>query len=232
MLRDCAILMVYLSCAAVIFADDTPVRAARAELGYASSTTPEYSWPGMACWFWQGDEFKPDGYKKFIDLHREHSSVSLLTTSIRHPVEVTDPEVHDQIKRAAEYAKANDMAIVMDLDVRLARQAFQNAHPDELQEIACLREVPLSDAGEVQLSVDSIDLSDHYTFGSAKTYCTVSSRLLRAYAYNTGAEGIEPDTIEEITDRCRVVQADTKGLAVAIPGDSSLSGKTACVMAA
>ena len=192
---------------------------------------PSFPRPGMACWFWQGDEFKPDGYKTFIDLHREHSSVTLLTASIRHPVEVTDPAVHEQIKRAAEYAKANDMAIVMDLDVRLARQAFQNAYPDELQEIACLRETTLSDSGEVQVSVESIDLSDHYTFGSAKTYCTVSSRLLRAYAYSTGAEGIDPDTIKDITERCRVMQTDTKGLTVAIPCDPSLSGKTACVMA-
>ncbi|MCC6794538.1 MAG: hypothetical protein IT366_05415 [Candidatus Hydrogenedentes bacterium] len=219
-------------CTTVGFADDTPVRAAQSELGYALRTTPEYSRPGMACWFWQGDEFQPEGYKKFIDLHREHSAVTLLTTSIRHPVEVTDPAVHDQIKRAAEYAKANDMAIVMDLDVRLARQAFQDSHPDELQEIACLREIPLTASGEVQLSVDSIDLSDHYTFGSAKTYCTVSSRLLRAYAYSTGPDGIEPDSIEDITELCRVVQADSKGLNVAIPCDSSLSGKTACVIAA
>lgn len=233
MKRRFAVLVIILAGATLSFAEDPPVRAFQVELNKATlGSRPNLSSPGMACWFWQGEEFQPEGYKKFIDLHREHSGVTLLTTSIRHPVEVTDPAVHDHIKRAAEYARQNGMAIVMDLDVRLARQAYQDAYPDELQEIACLRETPLKDAGEVQLSVVSIDLSDHYTFGSAKTYCTVSSRLLRAYAYKTGAAGIEPDTVEDIGARCRVVTADTKGLSVAIACDASLSGKTACIMAA
>lgn len=82
-----AILAVCLAGASLSFADDAPLRALQVDFAGQA----EHSSPGMACWFWQGDEFQPQGYKKFIDLHREHSSVTLLTTSIRHPVEVTDP---------------------------------------------------------------------------------------------------------------------------------------------
>ena len=111
------------------------------------------SWPEIGCWFWSAEEFGPNGYKRFLDLHEKKSGFKLLTTSVRHPVEVTDPKVHDQIKAAAEYALKRGMNIVMDLDVRLARQAFMDRYPDEMQEIVRLREVTLPGAGEGE-SVD------------------------------------------------------------------------------
>ena len=163
-------------------------RSLQVELPGQEHNAVKTSWPGIGCWFWTAEEFQPEGYKRFLDLHAKHSAFRLLTTSIRHPVEVTDPKVHDQIKAAAEYARKHDMAIVMDLDVRLARRAFQDRYPDELQEIVRLREVALTEAGEASLAIEPINLGDHYTY-RARGYDSVSARLLRVYSYVAGTQG-------------------------------------------
>ena len=189
------------------------------------------SWPGIGCWFWTEREFAPEGYRDFVDKAEPYSAFGLLTTSIRAPVEVTDPKVHDQIKRAAAYARAHDLAIVMDLDARLARGAFMRQYPEELQEIVRLREIGLEGAGDVELLVATAGGSDHYTF-RAPPYDPVASRLLRVYAYVREPDGIAPASVEDITARCRVVQADAKGVKVVIPRAAGGKGRTACVMAA
>ncbi|GMW02762.1 MAG: hypothetical protein AMXMBFR84_38980 [Candidatus Hydrogenedentota bacterium] len=209
-----------------------PVRSLRIDLPNAPDNAIRTSWPGIGCWFWTDEEFQPDGYKRFVDLYSEHTGIELLTTSIRHPVEVTDPEVHDQIKRAALYAKSHGLGMVMDLDVRLAREAFWRKYPDDLQEIVRIRDVVLPGTGEATVSVESMDLSDHYTFRSANTYRTVSSRVVRVYAYRTGPEGIAPATVSDITDHCRIVNADVRDVTIAIPCDASTEGMTVSLVAA
>ena len=99
--------------------------------------------PDVGCWFWTEAEFEPGGYRAFIDMVAAHSPYKLLTTSTRAPlVEVTDPSVRQQMTQAAAYARRRGIGIAMDLDVRLARVAFREAHPDELQEMLRLREAP------------------------------------------------------------------------------------------
>lgn len=209
----------------------TTLRSVQVELPNQDRNVIKTSWPGIGCWFWTAEEFKPEGYKRFIDLHEKHTPFRLLTTSIRHPVEVTDPKVHDQIKAAARYAKAHDLAIVMDLDVRLARQAFMDKYPEELQEIVRLREVALTGSGEANIAIKPINLGDHYTF-RARGYDTVSARVLRVYSYVSGPKGIEPDTVRDITERCKLQQVDAKGVRMAIPSAAGDQGRTACVLAA
>jgi len=189
------------------------------------------SWPGIGCWFWSAEEFQPDGYKRFLDLHAQHSSFGLLTTSIRQPVEVTDPKVHDQLKAAAVYARERGMGLVLDLDVRLARQAFMDKHPNEMQEIVRLREVALTNSGEAGLTVEPLNLGDHYTY-RARGYDSIAARVLRVFSYVAGAAGIEPDSVSDITGRCNVLQADACGVRVAIPCTAADAGRTACVLAA
>ena len=110
--------------------------------------------PAFGCWFWSATEFEPEGYRPFLDLVSKHAAFDRLTTSLRvagH--EVTEAATHDQIRRAAEYAERCGLKLVMDLDVRLARAAFQRAHPDELQEMLRLREVELATTGEIHLTI-------------------------------------------------------------------------------
>ncbi len=188
-------------------------------------------WPVVGCWFWGEAEFNPEGYQSFVDRHARHTAFQLLTTSIRYPVEVTDAAVHDQIKAAALYARANDMLIAMDLDVRLARQAFMDTYPDEMQEIVRLREAPVDPHADTRLAVESLNLGDHYTF-KARGYDSLSGRVLRVYTYEKGEGGIHPDSLEEVTSRCRVDQADARGVAVSLPASVGREGRTVCLLAA
>lgn len=190
------------------------------------------SWPSIGCWFWLAEEFQPEGYRRFIDLHAAHSPFALLTTSLRQRGELTDPKVHDQIKAAAEYARSKGIGIVMDLDVRLARNAFRERHPNELQEIIRLREVSLDTSGDATITIEPYASGDHYTMGR-DGYGSIAARLLRVYSYVSGAEGIDPDSVRDITARARVVEADARtGVNVAIPVGAEDRGRTACVMAA
>ncbi|MCX7047540.1 MAG: hypothetical protein NTX50_18905 [Candidatus Sumerlaeota bacterium] len=186
----------------------------------------------IGCWFWTDAEFQPEGYRPFLDTVSSHAAFNLLTTSLRvQGREVTDAATHDQIAKAADYARRRDMKLVMDLDVRLARRAFQRAYPDELQEMLRLREIPLSDAGEVTLAIAADTLSDHYT-ARTTPYLPVAGRLVRVYAYRKAGAGIEPDSIEDITTRCQKVTVTTQSVRVTIPCDAATRGRYATVLAA
>src|SRR5690606_12710415 len=112
---------------------DRPIeRSVQISLNHQDSNIIKTSWPSIGCWFWQKEEFTGDGYKRFIDLHEQYSPFKLLTTSLRYPGELTDPKVYGQIKAASLYARQKSMAIVMDLNIRLARDSFGARYPDEL----------------------------------------------------------------------------------------------------
>ncbi len=202
-------------------------RSLAVELPHQEENAIKTSWPAIGCWFWAADEFKPDGYKRFLDQHAKYSSFKLLTTSIRCPADVTDPKVHDQIKAAAEYAKSLGMGIVMELDAPFARSVFAEKYPDELQGIVRLRDVALKDAGNVSLAVEPLN-GGTYGFYT-KGFDSVAGRLLRVYSYLPGSAGIE--AVEDITSRCKIDQADARGVKVTIPCTARDKGRTACVMA-
>ena len=186
----------------------------RVELPGQQQNVIKTSWPGIGCWFWTAPDFEGDGYRRFVDLHEKHSAYGVLTTSIRHQVEVTQPEVHDQLKRGAEYARAHGMEVVLDLDVRLARQAFMDKYPGEMQEIVRLRELALQPEGQTGLSIDGIE-----TGGPLHAHATGCPAV--RIACGPAAAGVflrrrsaryRADTIEDITGRCQVTQADAQGV--------------------
>jgi hypothetical protein len=198
----------------------------------APTRLPDSALPQIGCWFWTEAEFKPEGWRPFLDMAAEHTAWTLLTTSVRIPkLEVTDADVHARIKAASEYARRRGMGVVMDLDVRLARAAFQRKYPDELQEMLRLREVELRDSGDVALAIASDAPSDHYTF-RATPYIPLAGRVVRVYSYVRGPQGIEPDTVQDITDTCAVKEASPKQVAIAIRCGEDARGRRACLAAA
>jgi hypothetical protein len=154
----------------------------------------------------------------------------VLTTTIRAPGKfVTDAAVREQIRRGNEFASQFGIKLAMDLDARLAREAFRDKYPDELQQMLRLREVALKGSGEVTFNITGDAPSDHYT-GYATPYIPVSGRLVRVYAYERTTQGIKPETVQDITAQCRTTLATTNNVSVAIPCNEKTDGKTACVM--
>jgi hypothetical protein len=207
------------------------LRSLRVILPNQDNNIIKNSWPGIGCWFWTEEEFRPEGYKRFLDLYAKHTNLSLITTSLRYPVEITDNEVHSRVKEAVRYGQSLGLEIVMDLDARLARESFHHHYPDELQEFVRMRDVQLINEGETYLRVESINLSDHYTMAT-RGYDSIAARVLRVFIFNMGPGGIEKETITDITDRVKTTAAGREGLEVMIPVSASEVGKTVCVMAA
>lgn len=206
-----------------------------AAAGTASPPTfhlPESVQPTIGAWFCSDDFLEPDGYKKYVDLFAEHSIYDLLSTSFRvNQHEVTEPAFHDQVRAAVTYARERGLKIALDLDVRLAREAFRALYPDEQQEMLRLRTAPLQAAGEVECAIASDVLTDHMT-GNTTPYLPLSGRLVRIYAYASGEGGIDPDTVRDITGQCEVKAASKDEVRVTIPCDTAMDGLTACVMVA
>lgn len=211
--------------AAFAAAADTELRTFNVRLPHQEHNAIATSWPGIACWFWRAEEFQPGGYKAFLDLHAKHTGAEILTTSIRYPVEVTDPAVRDQIRDATVYARRIGLGLAVDLDVRLARGAFMAKHPGEMQELASLREFPVSEAGDLELTIDAPYFGDHYTF-RAPAYHSLGSRFLRAYAYAASEAGIDPETVQDISDRCLVVETSPQKVRVIVRCAPEDAGRT------
>ncbi|MCE5307585.1 MAG: hypothetical protein LLG20_08070 [Acidobacteriales bacterium] len=149
-----------------------------AALAAASNRLPSSLPPEIYAWFWMEPEFQPDGYRAFIDLIAEHSNFGLLTTSPRVPSrEVTEPETHDQVKRAVLYAHSRGLRVAFDLDVRLARGEFRKQYPDQQQWMLRIVEVP---ENQTNVTVRPLVLSDHMT-GSGGSYEALSGKLLGVF---------------------------------------------------
>ena len=188
--------------------------------------------PEIGAWFWKLEEFKPEGYRKYLDMVAEHSPYGLLTTSQRVPREITEPEVHDQYKAAVAYARQRGLRIALDLDIRLAREAFRKAHPDELQEVLRIKEGGLSETATATIAVAKVENSDHMTWGSKAGYVSLAGRLVRVYSYVRSQDGIEPESVKDITAACRVQEASAARVLVNVPGGKDSAGRKAAVMAA
>ncbi len=196
----------------------------------ASIRLPDHVMPVLGCWFWRGGEFDDNGYKDFIDKTTIHSPYDVLVQSTRaFEKEVTDDEVYNQLKQAAEYARQKGIKMTVDLDIRLARRAFQAKYPDELQEMLILHEVPFSVNDHVETVVYSQDLIDHYT-GNTTNYIPLSGSPLRVYSYNRSANGIDPNSLSDITGNCIVLSASKDSIRLRIPANHISNQTYACAM--
>lgn len=191
---------------------------------------PDHVMPVIGCWFWIDKVLQPADYEKHLDMLARHSPYNLLTTSFRIPErEITEEVFYQQIKGAAEYARTKGMGLVVDLDVRLARRAFEAAYPDELQEMLRLKEIEFSGRESVETVIESLDLNDHYTHRTTH-YIPLKGAFLRAYAYSQTDEGVIPGTIRDITDECELISASKEALYIRLPSNEKHPSSHACVM--
>lgn len=188
--------------------------------------------PVIGVWVWNQRDLEPNGYKRIIDQASQQSPYNLLVPFLRFPEkEVVDQEIYEQVKAAAEYARENQIGLLPDLDVRSARRAFMERHPDELQEMLRIKEIDLTHSGDTEVSVTSIrNMSDHYSGGRIPDYDALASQLLRVYAYNSGPEGIDPASLKNITADCELIYSAQDSVQVNIPRSATQGASKAAVM--
>jgi hypothetical protein len=185
--------MTLLSCPVALLALALPTAAAA-----PPNRLPAHLPPEIYAWFWQEDEFRPEGYRRFVDLIAEHSNFGLLTTSLRTPArEIALAETHDQVKRAVAYAHSRGLRVAFDLDARLARGAFLARYPGQQQGMLRVRRL---EAGK-RLTIEPHRLSDHMT-ASGGAYEALSGRLAGAFTLS-----LEPAPV-------RVISASARGVTV------------------
>lgn len=228
----CSMIVLLLGAAACNNGNDKSrdrVRSVQIKLMHQDSNLIKTSWPSVGCWFWSKEEFEGEGYKKFIDLHAAYSPFKLLTTSLRYPGDLTDPQVHRRIKKASLYAKSKGMDIVMDLDVRLARDSFKAKYPDELQQLVLLKEFSLK-GDNPSIGIKGHDLNDHYTYGRTP-YGVESVKLLRLYSYNKQDGLIQSGSIKDISNLA-TTSATRDSIHITLRAANEALSTTACALVA
>ena len=186
--------------------------------------------PEVVAWFWaEKREFQPEGYRPFIDLIAGRTNFGMLATSLRAPRhQITDPETHDQIKRAADYAHRRGLKIAMDLDVRLARGAFRRRFPDQQQWMLRIRAFPFAPSGPTQASITSQHLGDHMTWPDAQ-YERLSGRLLGVYISAPNRPGM---ALQSIQEHCHLLEESPEQVTVAAPDETRAAECKLVVVAA
>jgi hypothetical protein len=210
-----------------------PLALAEQKANVIPGRLPDGVTPVIGAWFWTEDTFKPQGYRERLEFFRDHTVYNLLTTSCRLPGhEVTNPEVHAQLREAIAYARHCGMGVAFELDVRLAREAFQKTYPDELQEVLRLRTVELTEEGEATLRIKSEVPRDHMNSRTVP-YLLVSSRLVRVYAFEPGPNGIKAGTVKNVDLACCTMNVvDKNTVEVVLHCGADMKGRTACVAVA
>lgn len=187
--------------------------------------------PALACYFIHESDLDPATHRAFLDRAAAGGQFTHLTTSLRLATgELTDPHIHTAIQAITAYARSLGLGIAMDLDVRLAREAFRAAHPEALQEMLRLREATHTASADTDFVFTAETPSDHYTF-KAKPYLPVGSRLMRVFAYNRTAGGIEAASVTDITAACAVPAQSDDSIRVTVP-KSATSHPFVCAMVA
>ena len=186
--------------------------------------------PVIGAWFWDDATLEPEGYRAFLNAAAAHSPYTLLTTSLRvSKGEVTDLPVREQIGRAVRHANSLGLQVAFDLDVRLARRAFQKRYPDEMQQELVLKTLTLPTNGTATVTFEGRDLGDHMT-GNALPYLCLTSRVVRVYEFARSAQGVDPDSVREIAgDNVHSITGGPRKVTVTV---SASAGRSVCVIAA
>jgi hypothetical protein len=171
-----------------------------------SNKLPNQYMPVIGVWVWTNRQLIENGYMEEIDKADSNSPFNILVLFLRFPDrEVIQDEIYKQVKKAAEYAAEHNISLVADLDIREARQTFISKHPNELQQMLRIKEVELSERDLIKVSVNSLDLNDHYTGGMITHHIPLSGKLLKIYAYTKTPEGIEQESMSDITRNCNIL---------------------------
>ena len=184
--------------------------------------------PVIGAWFWTQKDLEAEGYEFFLDAVATCSPYTLLSTACRR-TEVVDLHYHTQVDKAVRYAAKLGLKVALEVDIRLARQAFRDRYPDEQQEELVLRFVDFPNAQPAEVIFEGVDTRDHMN-GSLPDYDCLATKLARVYSFIRTEGGIDPASVRDITTSGVTTTADgPRKLTVRVPAQSD---RSACVIAA
>ena len=162
--------------------------------------------PVIGCWFWNTADREPENFKSFIDNIAKHTAFNILTESIRIGTRyMTDQDVIDATRKAADYARTKGIGIAPELGFW---SSFPNAYPKEPLQMIRLVTANLADKGEVRVETSYETKWNHL---QGWPFEVGPARVARVCSYVRGAQGIDPKTVEDITWACHVVLQDCEG---------------------
>ena len=183
--------------------------------------------PVIGAWFWTQKDLEAEGYKSFLDAAAASSPYTLLSTACRR-IEVVDPCCHAQVDKAVRYAAKLGLKVALEMDIRLARQAFLARYPDEQQEELVLQFVDFPQGQPAETIFQGVDTRDHMN-GSLPDYECLATRLVRVYSFVRDEGGIDPASVQDITSDGVTATVDgPRKLTVRLP---ALSDRSVCVIA-
>lgn len=176
--------------------------------------------PRLGCWFLGRPElFTDEGAREFLAATAGSGSFNLFSASTRYDIEVTDDAFHDFMKRTTAEARDRfDAGILLDLDIRMARRAFEAKYPALYQQKLVFGETAFAD-GEASVVLAAETLTDHYTGGSVP-YLVRGNKLVGAWTYEKNSDGeIIPETLVDVTSRVAVDSPHVNQLGVKLTDD-------------
>ena len=206
-------------------AAETPAAPATSSVDPLKIRLPADVPPVIGCWFWTPADGEPENFKPFLDGVAKHTAWNLVTMSIRiGNRHMTDPDVIAATREATAYGRTKGIGIVPELGFW---SSFNQAYPNEPLQLMHLVTTQLSDQGEVYAETGYQTQWNHlqgwpFNIGPARVH--------RVYSYVRGEEGAVPESIEDITASCKVVEEKPGMLRIAIPCDKKTAGREASVL--
>jgi hypothetical protein len=168
-----------------------------------------------------------DGYKTYLDMADIYSPYTLFTWACRRGPEIVDPNMHDQYGKVVRYAASLGLGIALEVDIRMAREAFRAAYPGDQQRELVLKMADASEKRFAEVVFEGKDTSDHMT-GSHPKYECLATRLVRIYSFVQRPNGIDPSTVRDITSDGVATSSERRNLTVRVP---VRQGHRVCVIA-
>ncbi len=182
------------------------------------------SWLPPEIWAFSTGQETSERYKESLDLIADQSNFGFLST--KAPREITRPEARDHVKRVVEYAHDRGLRLAVDLDIRRAREAFLQQHPDQQQWMLRIRSFPLTDTGATRAGIASEWLKDHT--GEQQL---LSGRLVRVYRVANAKTG-KPSDLVELKKGVRVLEQSKERVSIEIAEGVAQGAKEVIVAAA
>ena len=138
------------------------------------------------------------------DVYGRLSPYNCITLTLRSRPDLSDAVTQARVKEVVDQAHREGMQVLMDIDVRLARDEFLRRWPDDAQGRLAF-EVAAPTNGVATFRMVPEFCGDHLTYGARRVYDVYRTRLVDAWAVRVDADGVgDPATLRKVTDRiCR-----------------------------